>query len=275
VRLLATITLALISAQSAVAQMTLFFDDFNGPTLNSAFQAYLPTAGQGDLANNVTYSGAPNYAFQTLGGSSVLRLTNTLNNLQRVGWSTNTVFNVPNFSYEIRFNTLVQSPTTSIDAFVEGWLLNANDPTQWAMVEPCGANYSISRQFRAATSIGPSALTVALNYQNNTWYRLVIQGAAGQDVRASIFADDGVTELAGQTFGYTPAVFASGFRLGLSQAMGLPGAAYPMDVAIDWIRLTTTAVPEPSALALTAAAGICVANKRLRNRRRQGSRNKD
>lgn len=34
-------------------------------------------------------------------------------------------------------------------------------------------------------------------------------------------------------------VYTSGFRIGISQSMGLPGSPFPTDVAIDSVRLTT------------------------------------
>src|SRR5262245_45295817 len=106
--LMLALTLALVAARPAPAQVVLFFDDFDGSTLNLAFQASLPNgAPQGDGTGSCTYLSAPNYSFGTVGGVSVLRLTNTLNSWQRVGWSTSTVFPVTDFRLEVRFNTLV------------------------------------------------------------------------------------------------------------------------------------------------------------------------
>jgi hypothetical protein len=255
-RLTAALTLAVAAwPATAPAQVVLFFDDFNGPALNPAFQASLPNGaplGNGNGSN--AYLGAPNYSFGTVDGASVLRLTNTLNNWQRVGWSTSSIYAATNFRYEVRFNTLVQSPATSIDSFIETWVIDAADTSRYDIASPHGMNYGTDRQFRAGSSIDGLFYGQQYGYLDNTWYRLVIQGTAGQNVRASIFADDGVTELVGQSFSHTGTAFPNGFRLGLSQAMGAPGSPYPSDVAIDWMRLTTTPVPEASSLLLLAGA---------------------
>jgi len=266
------LSLALLAAAvwpaPAPAQVTLFFDDFNGAALNPAFQPSLPNgAPLGDGSDPCTYLGAPNYSFGTLGGASVIRLTNTLNDQQRVGWSTGTAFPATNFRYEVRFNTLVQSPATSIDSFIETWLLDAADQSRYDFTEPHGGSFSAGRQFRAGSSIDGLFHSQPFDYQDNTWYRLDIQGTAGQDLRASLYADDGTTELIGYTLAHTAAAYPAGFRLGLAQSMGSPGSPYPTDVAIDWMRLTTTPVPEPSAL-LLAGLAACSGWGALRRRRR-------
>ena len=74
----------------------LFFDDFSGPALNPMWQASLPDAYCGSFPNGYSspalYQGAPNFAFQTFGTNSVIRMTNTRAPLQRVGWSSATNF---------------------------------------------------------------------------------------------------------------------------------------------------------------------------------------
>ena len=69
-RLISSIGLGvvLLNAISVMADTTLFFDDFNGPTLNPAWQASLPNA---NIAypifgnpQSATYLGAPNYSFK-------------------------------------------------------------------------------------------------------------------------------------------------------------------------------------------------------------------
>jgi hypothetical protein len=236
------IILLMTFAANARAQTTLFFDDFNGPTLNPAFQASLPSLGS---TIDVTYLGAPNYSYGTLDGASVLRLTNTLDTRQRRGWSTSSSFAVTDFRYEMRFNVLVQSPTTSIDRFLEAWLIDPADPSRYINAGPNGAQYGVVRYLSAISSIDGLSQSQPFNYQDNTWYRLVITRAANQNIRASLFADDGTTELIGQTFGFNASAFPAGFQLGLAQSTGVPGAPYPVDVAIDYVRLTTSAVPEP------------------------------
>src|SRR5947208_165295 len=79
----------------AAADTTLFFDDFSGPTLSSSWQASLPTMNQENAVfgpRPATYVGAPVYSFQTFGGASVIRMTETNSALTRRGWSTSTSF---------------------------------------------------------------------------------------------------------------------------------------------------------------------------------------
>jgi hypothetical protein len=127
-------------ATPAIADNTLFFDDFNSPTLNSAWQAWLPNA---NLAapclgspESASYVGAPNYTFQTLNGYSILNMNDSMSDLQRRGWSTSTIFNAPGFMYETRFNTLTQSSATSIDACLELWIFDAANPSLYDIVSP-------------------------------------------------------------------------------------------------------------------------------------------
>src|SRR5436190_7281479 len=243
----AIVAMMLSSPHYASDQTTLFFDDFNGPTLNPTFQASLPIAPAESGGVNLTYLGAPNYSFGTVAGASVLRLTTTMDNRQRVGWNTSTIFKVSDFRLEARFNVLVQSPTTSIDSFIEAWLIDAANSARNVVTGPAGQNYGLTRQLRGGSSIDGQHLVQATKYFDNTWYRLVITGAANRNVRASLFADDGTTELIGQTFGFNTTSFPSGFEIGLGQESGVPNGPYPVDVAIDYLRLTTSVVPEPPA----------------------------
>jgi hypothetical protein len=258
------LTLALAAARPAPAQVVLFFDDFNGPALNPAFQASLPDgAPLGDGSGSCAYLGLPNRSFQTLAGASVVRLTSTLSNWQRTGFSTAAAFAATDFRLELRFNTLVQGPATSIDSFIEAFLIDPANPGRFDLAGPHGGGLGVDRQFRAGGSIDGQYSSPGYGYQDNTWYRLVVQGSASQNVRAALFADDSTTELIGQTLGHGPTAFPTGFRLGLAQATGAPQGTYPVDVAIDFIRLTGTPVPEPSALLLTglAAAGAWAARR--------------
>jgi len=93
---------------------------------------------------------------------------------------------------------------------------------------------------------------MAFAYQDNTWYRLVVQADAGQNIRLSLNNDAGV-ELIGRTLSHGALVYASGFELVLSQAMGLPTSPRPVDVAVDFARLS---IPEPNSAALLVLGGI-------------------
>jgi hypothetical protein len=262
----AAVLSVLLSAAPSPAQATLFFDDFNGPTLNPDFQVSLPNTLTG--ATPVVYLGAPNYSFEALDGATVLRLTNTLNNRQRLGWSTTESFHVSDFRYEVRFNVLVQGPTTSIDRFIEAWLLDPSDQTRYVFAGPDGTNFGTVRRLRGVSSIDGSNQLQPFSYLDNTWYRLVVTGGIGQDIQATLFADDGTTELVGETFGFDTSAFPAGFQLGLSQSTGVPNGPYPVDVAIDWVRLTGTVVPEPSTLELAGCALTACALVAVRQRRR-------
>jgi len=219
---------------------TLFFDDFSGPALNPAWQAVLPNNAPlaGYAIYPETYIGAPNYAFQTLGTTSVLRMTNTLSPQTRCGWSSAAAFTTSRFRYEARFNTLNQSATNSIDGFIEIWLIDAANMSRYDLVCPYGANSSANRQFCAGSSIDNLFTNRPFAYQNNTWYRLVLACDASNQIRASLCSDDG-TELIGQSFSHGEAAFPSGFKIALSQAMGVPLVATPADVAVYYVKLTS------------------------------------
>jgi hypothetical protein len=227
-----------------------FFDDFSGPTLNPRWQATLPTMYEADPDAGLAavYVGAPNYSFQTLGSDSVLRLNNSMAPHQRVGWSTSDTFSGA-FRYEVRFNTLNQSSATSIDAFLEIGIIDASDNTRYDITSPYGGQFSSSRRFAAGSSIDNSFNHTFFNYQNDTWYRMVLEGDPGVNLRASLLSDTG-TELAAFNLGHTSDAYGSGYRLFLSQALGFPfpGTTFPVDVAVDYARLTL--IPEPSSAAL-------------------------
>lgn len=161
------------------------------------------------------YAGHPHFGFQTLNGNPVLRLSNKMGPLQRRGWNSVTNFVTRSFHYEIRFNSLEQSPTTSIDAFVEIWILDATDSNRYDIAGPYGGGFGSDLYFFAGSSIDNTYTHTAYSYQNNTWYRLVLEGAPGRNIQASLRSDDG-TELIGSTLNHDPTTFGSGFRIALS-----------------------------------------------------------
>ena len=229
----------------AAGPTTLFFDDFNGPTLNPIWQASLPNAPAGGGPTPIeNYGGAPNYSFSTLGGSTTLHMTNVLNVTERRGWSSSTAFSAADFHYEVRFNTLVQGAGKSIDGFAEIWVMDAANTNRYDIVSPFEGGFGSSPQFFAGSSIDNAYSNQPFVYQNNTWYRLVLDAAPGQSVRASLLSDAG-TELVGRTFAHDASAFGSGFRIVLAQFMGTPGNASPVDVAVDFARVTANVVPEP------------------------------
>jgi len=250
----------LLTTTPMLADTTLFFDDFNGPAINPTWQASLPNAKIAYLNASATYLGAPNYTFQSLGGYSVMVMSNSLSDFQRRGWSSSTIFTPSAFSYEVRFNTLTQSISTSIDDFIEVWVLDPTNPNRYDMVSLFGANYSTQPQFAVGSSIDNTFGSHFYNYQNNTWYRLVVQDLPGQNIRVSLDNDSG-TELIGQTLNHAKGSYSSGFEIALSQGMGNPIGTYPEGVAVDYAKLTM--VPEPTSLALLGTVSLlCFVSKR-------------
>ncbi len=243
-----------ISAPAYGASSIVFFDGFNGPALNPLWAGPLPDApGASGDPTSKTYLGFPNYTLQTVGTDSLLRMSNSLSDFQRAGWSLSTNFYVSDFRYEIRFNTLVQSPETSIDACIEIWILDATDPTRYDIVSLFGGSYGSDRRFRAGSSISGGSSDQAVAYQDNNFYRLVLQGNSTNNIRASLCDDQG-NELASVDLGHDSSSFTTGFRIAFSQSMERPLGTYPSQVAVDYARLTTTNTT--SLVKATATPGV-------------------
>jgi hypothetical protein len=205
----------------------LFFDDFNGPVLD---EVYTPISNL--LVPN--YKGMPEYSFAMLDRSTVLRLRNNLQPGQSVGWQTDTIFHsdATPFHLEVRFNTMIQSRTTSIDGFLDVGLIDGSN-IKYTGVGLFAGNYGMERTFAGRP----------LDIKNSTWYRLVIVGAKGQEIRASLLDDASGEVLAETSLGASSYLFTSGIKIGLMQIMGSPDGSSPTDVAIDWIRLTVIPTP--------------------------------
>lgn len=229
-----------LSAMQAFGQFTNFFDSFNGPTLNPMWSGSLPDApiASGDSAPE-TFVGAPGYQFETLNGDSVLWISNSLSDLQRAGWSLQTNFYLSQFRYEARFYTLTQSQTTSFDAFMEIWILDSSNSNRYDLVSLFAGWYGSDRHFRAGSSISGDTFDQPFSFQDNTFYRLVLQGSNTNDITAALYDDSG-DQLAETDLGHTTAVFGSGFTIGISHAMDRPLGTYPSQAAIDYVSLSTT-----------------------------------
>ncbi len=248
---------ALIIGFCANAQSHLFFDDFNGPTLNPSWVPNgLPTTSNpGSYPFDVSYVGSPDVAFQTIDGASTLRMSTAQSPLHRVGWTLDSVFTNASFRYEVRFNTLTQSAATSIDGCIELWLLDAADSNRCDIAGLFGSWYSTSPRFMTGSSIDQSYFVPGFAFQNNTWYRLILQGSRNANVRASLCDDEG-TELMSQVFAHDLRAFPAGFKIGLSQGMGTPDNIYPMDVAVDYAVLSTSSDSEPFLTANQVSGGL-------------------
>lgn len=229
-----------LSASAMAEPTTVFLDDFSDATLNPLWSGALPDApGAGGYTTPETYLGFPNYQFQILGVESVLRMSNSLSDLQRVGWSLQTNFCLSDFRYDVRFNSLVQSSSTSIDAFMEIWILDAADSNRYDIVSLFGGSYGSDRRFRASSSIAGTSSDQDFAFEDNTYYHLVLSGNSTNNVRASLFDDQG-NELAWADLGHNSSVFTSGFKIAISQGMYQPLSVYPSDVAVDYVWLATS-----------------------------------
>ncbi|QEH39099.1 hypothetical protein OJF2_77110 [Aquisphaera giovannonii] len=249
----------------------LFFDDFNGPPLGSAYRADLPIAPdryQAHLGPGISYVGAPTYHFEAVDGATTLHLQSVLGDVQRAGWSSAAAFSTgAPIVFEARFNTMTQSPTTGIDELLEIWLLDANNLNHYDVVALSAPDYGSARIFSAYGSLTSAGLDTRFSFSNNTWYRMILSGGPATTIRASIYADDGTTELIGVDLGHTLADLGGSFRIGLSQSVGLPGGAFPTNSAVDYLRLTASGVvPEPGSFVPLAIGGVAV-GLRLRARR--------
>ncbi len=248
-------SLLLATTCSMHGQTTIFLDRFNGPTMNPLWVGALPNV---PLANGIgpeSYVGLPNYRFQSLNGNSTLHLNTLLSDLQRVGWKLDTNFYTSDFRYEVRFNTLTQSSSTSIDAFIEIWILDAANSNRYDIVSLFGGAYGDDRRVLADSSISGSAFDQPFVYQDNTWYRFVLSGSTIQNMRASL-CDDQDNELAGFDLGHDTTSFSSGYTIALSQGMGQPQGTYPTDVAVDYALISTT--NKVSTVPATSTRGVQV-----------------
>jgi hypothetical protein len=238
--------------------VTLFSDNFNGPQLNPLWAPNLPNVPVAQVSGTPeTYSGAPSYQLQMLGSVPVLRMNTDLSNYQRVGWSLNTNFPTGDFRYEVRFNTLTQSSTSSVDAFIEVWVLDATNFYHYDLVSLFGNSYATQPTFEAASSISGFRNSQSAGYQNNHYYRLVLRGGPTQNIRASL-CDDQDNELMGFDLGHNTTAYPAGFTIGLSQAVQYPITMAPTDVAIASATVTTTNSPHPATAVASLASGFVV-----------------
>jgi hypothetical protein len=233
-----------IGTSTQIHADTLFFDDFNGPLLSPIYQTFLPNAPiyQG-IGYTETYLGGANYSFQSMDGVSVLRLQDRLYNAQRRGWSTSSVFGTnQEMRLEARINPLLISSATSIDVFIELWLIDADNANRYVKMALSAPNFGAARTFITDSSVSlVGTETWGAPFDSDRWYRLVISGSPTTHVRVSLNDDGTGAELIGRDLGHTLSDIGPSVRIGVSQCMGGPNAVYPSDVAIDWIKLSTVA----------------------------------
>ncbi len=238
------VTFLVVSAQGA----TLFQDQFSGPRLSSYWKTTAPAT-----LGMATYVQPSKPSFSKLNGDSVLLLHNSLNDDQYTGYIGSSVYKLTAFSLEIRFNTEMLSPSTSVDGFISLAMLDGANNTSYAAVlpfaglfaNPAGQTFQFGGSGipneRSLTSIaGTTSTGSSENYfvvSNNTWYRLVLAGSKTNEVEGCLFNDNGSIKYC-FGLGFTLSDLPNGFKIGLFQFMGTPGQSSPSAVAIDYVRLS-------------------------------------
>ena len=206
-----------------------FEQQFDGPALDASWQP-----GNASL---------PPYRFETLDGASVLRWQGALvPQAQILGLDSTVNADLSGgFSYELRFNTLLQSATTSFDEFIGILISDVDNRSRYASVVALADANGSGRQLRSGTS----SISGGSGYENrpfafadNTWYRLKLSAAPGGVLRAAVLADDG-SELVARDLGIGAEAFPKGTQFTIYKYKSL-GGTVPSDVAIDWVRLSTT-----------------------------------
>ena len=90
----------------------------------------------------------------------------------------------------------------------------------------------------------------------------MVEGSPTQGMKVSILSDAGV-EIVSRTFTVSTDLFPNGFRVGFGQSTSTPNRAAPMDVAIDYARVTATPVATTPLVLDTLTTGTrTVANQR-------------
>jgi hypothetical protein len=269
--------LVLAIAHVPVHAQVLFEDDLSSSVWRGDLPIYdhhNPDRGDGSFAPFLTrFAGAPAATFGTLEGVRVCRLQQSLAPLTHTGLVTKTIFKAASFRYELRFNTVTQGPFStdpstahSIDGFLEIGLFDPEDPSRYDVASLFGNRYHLERTFQAMSGIdgfgngwhNPSNPDgsidtgirdggVLCDYRDNTWYRLVLTGAPGQKITAQLETDGGEI-ITSWTFAHDTSAFSRGFHISVSQYMGYPTGVFPVDVAVNYARLTgsTTVAPRPS-----------------------------
>ncbi len=198
----------------------LFYDDFNEPVLNSVYEQ-LPNAAEEQSLD---------YSLETLDGYSVVRFKNWLSDSEVKSLQIAESFKVKSapVRFEVRFNPLVQSRSTSIDGFLE-FLFFSDDYSDMYRLDLFAGNFGTDIRF----------LGYPIMLEDNSWYRLVVAETDDQKYRASIYDDSLQNELVGVDLDLNRSFFQSGMKIRIVQSMGGAGGIFPVDVAIDWLKLST------------------------------------
>ena len=68
---------------------------------------------------------------------------------------------------------------------------------------------------------------------------MIVQETEDQKYRASIYDDLLESEIVGVDLNLDRDFFRSGMKMRIIQSMGTPDGTFPVDVAVDWIELST------------------------------------
>jgi len=181
----------------------------------------------------IYYVGLPDYSFETVEGSQVLRMTNLLEPHSRRGIVAAYTCEGTVGEVEARVNTLTQN-SEIIDGLFELWLVNPIDPDKYVMLAFHGGSYSTNRLVFCSSSEGEFSED-NIDYENDTWYLIRITATATA-LHVSIWDDEATTELFAHDFGHTLDVLGDAFRVAISQHMDNPNVAHTADSAVDYVE---------------------------------------
>ncbi len=178
-----------------------------------------------------------------------------MNNYTFTGYVTaNTFTPKTSFNLDVRFNTMVQSSTTSIDVPMQVVIVDASNASNYVSLDIGTQNYGdpseeyvdlasndVPNSYPGLTlGSSPQCSAIGGNYyyfQDNTFYHFTISVTTSGKAVAALTRDDGTTIVA-TGLGFTLASFPNGFKIGLAQSSGTPNQPAPHTIAVDYVKLT-------------------------------------
>ena len=211
---------------------------------NGAFtQPWISPKGAFESAT-VVFVGPPTVQFATQGVDQVAQFATLLDPSTRAGFVTEPIVSGSLGRIEARVNAMTQDVAQS-GSIIELWLLDEADPASYVRLALTHDAQTLERALVLESSVD-GVTTAPFQFVDDTWYRLRID-ADSSACRASVWSDDGSTELAETTFSHAMALLGDSFRIGLSQA---PDATIVKPVVINAAVDQVTALPaanEPGA----------------------------